>query len=197
MMGNRLPLVRMGWRVLPLLEHLKVDEVDQIFKLSQNRIFEAGQDLMTEGCSAGSLFLVEEGSLEITRRRKKEVQPKPDDTLVGPGCSADELLHSNMSDRDIIVLLDAPAVVGEMEMLTQEPRMTSVTATNKVKAREVRYKSLEQLMALHVEIGYKVMTNIASVAANSVAQMNQQMINCNAALDLYATSSAGPASHCR
>jgi len=158
---------------------------------------------MTEGCSAGSLFLVEEGSLEITRRREKEVQPKPgnlvdaDDTLVGPGCSADELLHSNMSDRDIIVLLDAPAVVGEMEMLTQEPRMTSVTATNKVKAREVRYKSLEQLMALHVEIGYKVMTNIASVAANSVAQMNQQMINCNAALDLYATSSAGPASHCR
>ncbi len=34
-MGNRLPLVRMGWRVIPLLEHLEADEVAQILGLSQ------------------------------------------------------------------------------------------------------------------------------------------------------------------
>ncbi len=35
MMGNRLPLVRMGWRVIPLLVHLEADEVAQILGLSQ------------------------------------------------------------------------------------------------------------------------------------------------------------------
>ena len=33
------------------------------------------------------------------------------------------------------IFLDGPAVVGEMEMLTDEPRMASVTATNRVKVK--------------------------------------------------------------
>ena len=37
MMGNRLPVARMGWRVIPILEHLEVDEVAQILELSQVR----------------------------------------------------------------------------------------------------------------------------------------------------------------
>ena len=37
----------------------------------QVRVYEAGQDLMVEGCPAESFFMVEEGSLELTRRRFK------------------------------------------------------------------------------------------------------------------------------
>ena len=39
--------------------------------ISQVRVFEAGQDLVTEGRPAESFFMVEEGSLELTRRRFK------------------------------------------------------------------------------------------------------------------------------
>ena len=35
MMGNRLPLARVGWRELPLLERLDADEVAQILEISQ------------------------------------------------------------------------------------------------------------------------------------------------------------------
>ena len=37
MMGNRLPLARVAWRALPLLEKLDADEVAQIFEISQAR----------------------------------------------------------------------------------------------------------------------------------------------------------------
>jgi hypothetical protein len=35
----------------------------------QVAVYEVGQDLMVEGCPAESFFMVEEGSLELTRRR--------------------------------------------------------------------------------------------------------------------------------
>ena len=40
-------------------------------RTEQVRRFEAGEDLMAEGCPAESFFMVEEGSLELTRRRYK------------------------------------------------------------------------------------------------------------------------------
>ena len=49
-----------------------------------------------------------------------------------------------------------------------------------------------QLLEHNVILGYKVMTNIARVAANSVAQMNMQVSNCNAVFDLYAANSKRP-----
>ena len=40
-------------------------------RTEQVRRFEAGEDLMAEGCPAESFFMVEEGSLELTRLRYK------------------------------------------------------------------------------------------------------------------------------
>ncbi len=42
-------------------------------------------------------------------------------------------------------LADAPAVVGEMEMLSEEPRMASVTATNRVKVNRGKLINIQRL----------------------------------------------------
>jgi hypothetical protein len=42
-----------------------------LLSILQVAVYEKGQDLMVEGCPAQSFFMVEEGSLELTRRRFK------------------------------------------------------------------------------------------------------------------------------
>ena len=135
MMGNRLPLARVAWRQIPLLENLNADEVAQIFEISQLRMFPEGVDLIREGEEADSFFMIEEGALELARNRNRELHrpSQIEGSVAGPGMAA----HESPEERDTILLLDAPTVVGEMEMLTKEVRIASATATKKVSANEI------------------------------------------------------------
>jgi hypothetical protein len=54
----------MVWVIFPSHPHM-------VSNILQVAVYEAGQDLMVEGCPAESFFMVEEGSLELTRHRFK------------------------------------------------------------------------------------------------------------------------------
>mmetsp|Transcript_57761 Transcript_57761/g.135863 ORF Transcript_57761/g.135863 Transcript_57761/m.135863 type:complete len:803 (-) Transcript_57761:221-2629(-) len=210
MMGNRLPVARMAWRVLPLLEGLTADEVSQIFEISNFRFFKAGDELLAEGQDAHSFFLIEEGEVEISRQRETEISPMSRSGSVedmaqfiselavtrSAGETATGVVENQdiaqaaakNGTRDVIVLLAAKTVVGEMEFVANEKRLATVTATTPVKATEVPYRELKVLLDRDVALGYKVMTNIARIAARGVAQMNKMFSNFGSVLDLYEQS---------
>jgi len=208
MMGNRLPVARVAWRVLPLLEGLTADEVSQIFEISSVQFFKPGEDLLCEGDEAHSFFLIEEGEVEISRQRESG-DPAP----LGRSGSVEDMAQfisdlavtrsaaetatqgvggvgpaAKNGTRDVIVLLAAKTVVGEMEFVAKDVRLATVTATTQVKATEVPYRELRLLLDRDVSLGYKVMTNIARIAARGVAQMNKMFSNFGSVLDLYANS---------
>jgi len=199
MMGNRLPVSRVAWRVLPLFEGLSADEVSRIMEISTIQNFSPGVDIIVEGTEASSFFLVEEGELEVSRRRHKDIrQPKAGTSSMAnspprkgsqpelPRVADEDAAHQQ---KDIIVVLEAKTVVGEMELVNPDKtRFATVTALTPLKTREIPYADFKALMERDYALGYKVMTNIARVAARSVYEMNKKYSDCGAALDLYANS---------
>ena len=69
MMGNRLPVNKLAWRELPLLEELSVDEVGQVLEISHQRTFKSGEDLLVQGETSSSFFIIDEGEVEVSRAR--------------------------------------------------------------------------------------------------------------------------------
>ena len=66
MMSNRLPVSRIAWRQVPLFHQLSADEVAQVMNLGVKRRWEEGDDLMTVGQQATSLFVFEQGEVEVS-----------------------------------------------------------------------------------------------------------------------------------
>ena len=179
---------------------------------------------MAEGEPAASLFIIEEGGVEVKRWKKKLSQsstdwgsmppssrllPTPAPAANGlPGhCSAPAATGwSNGApaansaplppgpgqpgadgDRDIeiLVLYGNNAVVGEMELLKGDgaTRISTVTATERVKAKELAFGDLMALFNGNSQLGLKVMTNIARVWMTHIESQLQSASYCNAALD--------------
>lgn len=75
MMNARLPVARVAWRTVPLFRLLTADEVAQIMQLGVTRQWEEGEDLIQEGDVATSLFVIEEGEVEVSVTRKADIAP--------------------------------------------------------------------------------------------------------------------------
>lgn len=222
MMGNRLPVNKLAWRELPLLENLSVDEVGQVLEISHQRTFRSGEDLLTEGEVSNSFFIIDDGEVEVSRARTAKGMSPMGSSLdvtailaqaVSRSPSTDNLSqnlvegmlaaqaamseqHDHDNTRDTLVLLGKNSVVGEMEFVQFEtpegrdppPVAATVTATTDVKAREVPFALFKSLLDANPPLGYKIMTNIARIAAKGVAQMNRQFSHFGQVLDMYASN---------
>lgn len=99
-------------------------------EISTIQNFSPGVDIIVEGTEAQSFFLVEEGELEVSRRRHKDIrQPKAGTTSLANSPprkgSQPEIAHHADEDasqvqKDIIVVLEAKTVVGEMELVNPD-----------------------------------------------------------------------------
>ena len=93
------------------------------------------------------------------------------------------------ADREVVVLLAAKTMVGELEFTSPDKvRNTAVTATRTVIGHEIRYDDLRALLEREVNLGYKVMSNIARITSIRLRRMNKIYADAGAALQLYANA---------
>jgi len=225
MMSNRLPVARIAWRTVPLFHQLTADEVAQIMALGQTRKWEEGEDLFAEGDTAHSLFVIEQGEVEISVPRKADIAPPSKESLqLRNDCSEIQLENTNddtnqekecdndcqdnrqavqemgenvdekheqgeARDRDVVVLLAAKTMVGELEFTSPDKiRNLACTAITTVVGSEIKYAALHQLLEQNIHLGYKVMKNIARITSIRLRRMNQIYSDAGTALQMYANA---------
>ena len=125
-------------RKVPLFANLDRQELDALGLLATELSFPPGQVLLRQGDRAYEMFIVLDGTLEVTR----------DDIYIadiGPGGFA-----------------------GEMALLTDSPRNATVTTKSDVRRLHVDARSLQNLLQSIPQIAVKMLPIVAGrVAANS------------------------------
>jgi CRP-like cAMP-binding protein len=102
-------------------QSLNEDELKRLAAAMTPRLFPAGAALMREGEAGGSMLVLAEGLLEVRKRREDE-----------------EL---------VLGRVEAGEFVGEMSLLTGEPRSASVVALTETLAYEITHEHLADLLA--------------------------------------------------
>ena len=75
MMSERLPVARVAWRVVPLFHELSADDVARVMQLGVKREWQEGEDLIRQGDVATSLFVIEQGEVELSVERRTDIAP--------------------------------------------------------------------------------------------------------------------------
>lgn len=111
---------------VPILTALPPEEIQALVPHVEDRVFEAGMRIITEGEPGFELYIVEEGELEVTQQGNK------------------------------ISALKANDIFGEIALLTHEARTATVTAKTKVKLLEVHRQDFEHLLEASPELAEEV-----------------------------------------
>ena len=92
-------------------------------------------------------------------------------------------------EREVIVLLAAKTMVGELELMSPDKtRNAAVTATCTVQGYEISFKALMDLAKRDINLGFKIMSNIARITCIRLRRMNDIYADASAALQLYANA---------
>lgn len=135
------------FRDFPLFRHLDDDQVDGLLANGEEVRLPAGEVFIEKGDEGDRLFFVDEGEMEV-------FLPDPDD-----------------GDHKLAVL-EAPAVVGELELLTGEPRDASVRALTPLHAVAMGYERLFHQLQDGDPASLRVFFHITQVLARRLSAMN-------------------------
>jgi CRP-like cAMP-binding protein len=142
------------WLTSVLGKDLSDGEARELFMISRRERYEKGQKLFDEGEEPIALFLLAEGSVEITKRIG----------TIGGG------------NTTILASLSAGAIVGEMSLLTKEKRSAAaIVTTPTATALRVSWKELEDLLAQNPAVAYKLMYALARTLATRLRNINSRL----------------------
>lgn len=133
----------------PVFKGLSKDDVDELVNVAKRVTFDRGAILMREGDVRGGLFLLLRGKVQIS---------------VNGGGEAREL-----------AVIDAPAVLGEMEVLTRAGRAASVSALEAIEGLELAAEALDERIAAGDRATLTVFFNISRVLAGRLSAMNHRI----------------------
>lgn len=140
----------MDYKDYPLFKMLNATQVDNFVSACGEITFRPNTTFIEQGDPGDRMYLVISGDLRVF--------------LEKPGGGEQEL-----------VTIQAPAVIGEIEMLTGDPRAASVKSLNEVRALEVRYEVLRRRIADGDPATLKVFFLIGRVLAHRLAAMNKKI----------------------
>jgi CRP-like cAMP-binding protein len=137
----------------PLFRGLNARQVENFVAACREVAYPGGVEVMTRGGRGDALFLLLEGRLRVflPARRGREEQ---------------ELAE-----------LEAPAVVGEMELLTHQPQSASVRAVTPVRVLSIGFETLRSRMEDGDPAALKLVANVAQVLAGRLAAVNQKLVD--------------------
>ena len=132
----------------PLLAGLPDEDLDQLVKMSETVTIPAGEVLIVEGGAGDSAYVILEGELEVSKRS---------------------------SGRDIRLSVRRPGdVIGEMALLTKEPRMASVRANQESKLLKIPAEAFEQLLLAHPTAMLASLNTVTARLKNTEALLHQR-----------------------
>ena len=145
-----------SYQEMPLFWGLDDAEVEEVLSISRPVRFSAGEIIIREGDRGDAFFLLDEGEVDVSRRSD----------------SGDEL----------IARLVAKTFVGEMEMVSEEPRAATVVARTDVLAGAVSQADFKKLLLGGGTAASKVVLNIAKVLCQRLRLLDEHFVRLTAAL---------------
>lgn len=130
-------------RQVPLFADLDDKQLDHVSRVATDLDFEAGRVLMREGTAAHELFVVAEGTLEVTR------------------------------DGVHIADIGAGGVAGELAVLNHVTRNSTVTAKTDVSLIHIDGREFKTLLDRVPEIAVKLLPVVAARAIDNATDHTQ------------------------
>lgn len=146
---------------------LTQEQVQSFVKLGRPKKVGAGEPMLREGESGATMFILDEGEVEITRRLGLTTEDS-----AGP------------SHRKRLIRLAAPQIFGEMGLLEDAGRSATVTAITDCSVLEVTREDFQRLVEADPRLGYRVVLNMAVVLSGRVRHINTDVMKLTAALSL-------------
>jgi CRP-like cAMP-binding protein len=139
------------FRDFPLFQGLDEGQIAAFLAKGEWFDLAAGEILIEQAEEGGKLFFVSDGELEVFGRDEK-------------------------GGEHPLAVIEAPAVVGELEFLTGEPRAASVRARTPVRGFALSSQRLLERLEAGDPVSSKVFFRTARVLARRLAAMNRKFI---------------------
>ena len=149
--GDRLEISHHTWLKSGIGGELSEGEARELFMISRRETYRKGEALFSEGDEPNALFLVAKGEVDIRKAL-------PDGSH-----------HS-------LAVHPAGSVVGEMSLLTREPRSAQAVVTSgDATILRITAKDLDELLAREPTVAYKLMRALAGVLAHRLRAINLRL----------------------
>lgn len=120
-----------------LLDKLSPDDRARLFALGRPRVVEAGEEVVRQGTVGDTLFVVEEGELEVVRSL--------------PG-----------DDEEVLVTARPGMLLGELAVLDRGARAASLRAVQRSVLRVISLRAFEALALHGADAGYRILCAVAA-----------------------------------
>ena len=142
------------WLTSVIGKDLSDSEARELFMISRRERYEKGQRLFDEGEEPVALFLLTEGTVEITKR-------------VG---------SAGGGNTTALASLSAGAIVGEMSLLTKEKRSAAaIVMTPTATVLRISWRDFEELLGQNPAVAYKLMYALARTLATRLRNINVRL----------------------
>jgi len=154
---------------IPILRDLDEEELGQFLKIARRVRFPKGQPIITEGQTGETLYIMEEGMVEIS---KTLVLQRGREEAAG----RDKIL-TKLSAED-------HAVFGEVALFEQNKRTATVMALTDCRMLEISKASFLRLAEENPRIGYKITRNIVQLLCSRLRKTDEDTIKLTTALSI-------------
>ncbi|MBI4212804.1 MAG: cyclic nucleotide-binding domain-containing protein [Chloroflexi bacterium] len=152
---------------MPLFMGLTREQVGAFLREGATLRVSAGQPILVEGESGETMYILVDGSVEVTRRFGTTT-----DDRIGP------------QRKKTLLTLNSPQFFGEMSLLEDAERSATVTASTECEVLEFTREDFTKLTKTDIALGYQIVYNIALVLSGRIRGTNRDVIKLTAALSL-------------
>lgn len=149
---------------------------DDIFELAQKMYyceFEKDSTLVYEGEMGNELYIVVEGTVEVSVKAQSKIHNKGGNGEVLTETNSTKTSYEEQSPEDIAVArIEAADFFGEMSMLEQEPRSASCRARSNVKALVLKSKDFLDLIEKKPNLAGKILWNMLETTSERLMSTN-------------------------
>jgi NhaP-type Na+/H+ or K+/H+ antiporter len=108
-------------RAMPLFDSLSEDALEELAAITEEMVFAAGETLVTEGEIGDSMFVIARGAVHVA----KDIDGR----------------------REVLDTLGGGEIIGEMSLLTGQPRTADVSAATMVTAGRIKKSDFDKMMS--------------------------------------------------
>jgi len=153
---------------IPLFQGFNATDHSQLLDVAEPVSFAPGALILAQGDSSRDLWVLLEGTCEVSRR----VDPQASD-----------------SRRVVLAKLEAPGHFGDMSFFSPSPHSADVRATSAVKLLRITHADYRDLIAEGVQAAYKLAYNVTESLVRRLRRMDDWVA------ELAATTQAHEQAH--
>jgi CRP-like cAMP-binding protein len=135
---------------IPALAHLPPEQIEILARVCEERVLEDGENLICKDVAGGKLYFLLEGRLEVY------VQDRGGEVVLNQ--------------------LAAPAVLGELELLTSHKRTASVRADGVVRVLGLDHEKIEARVEAGDVVVLQAMYGVSQIVAQRLVALSQKFV---------------------